>query len=483
MNGILTRFRRRLMQLALGGTASIVAAAVVSNILRIVSSITLTRLLDAQAFGVVGIITSVATIFALISDIGVQPFVIRHALGADRGFLDEIWTLRLIRSFILGLCMVIASGPIAILLGKPEFALVLAVWSVSFLIDGLSSMSFATAVREHQLWRLTGLELVAAAFQLVAAISFALILRSYWALIFAMICSSMLKCVLSYALFPRAKRRIALNRARALELWTFSRFIAPSSLMTLLIMQTDKVVLARFMTLAAYGIYAVAATLSAAAPALASNYGRRVLYPAFAAIARTAPETLRETFYRKRRWPNLLYMAANGAIAGGASLIVTILYDSRYQPVAIYLRLLTISSALALANISAEEMLIATGRLRATLHANIVRMGVLIVGICLVFATGRSILLVAAFGAMELVAMLSYWWSMRRAGLFMLREEVWGLAVACLAAGLAYGASLTALPYVNYFQNSKGYGVSYPLKKFIQTGKFKSMSNADEHNK
>ena len=149
-----SRLRQRLFQLAVSGTASIVATAIATNLLRIASSVTLTRLLDAQAFGIVGIVTSVAIILQLVSDIGVLPFVVRHERGDDRAFLDEIWTLRLIRSTALTIVMAALAIPVSRFLDKPEFALILAIWSVNFFIDGLSSMVFATAVREQRLWRL-----------------------------------------------------------------------------------------------------------------------------------------------------------------------------------------------------------------------------------------------------------------------------------------------------------------------------------------
>ncbi|MDB5577999.1 MAG: hypothetical protein JWR80_3175 [Bradyrhizobium sp.] len=437
----LGRLRQRLFQLAVGGTSSIIAAAVVTNLLRIVSSITLTRLLDARAFGVVGIIVSVATIFQLISDIGVQPFVIRHERGADRAFLDEIWTLRLIRSIGLAIAMAAASIPIAMFLGKPEFTPVLLVWSVSFVIDGLSSMTFATAVREQKLWRLTASELGVGVFQLVAAIALALLLRSYWALILAMLASATLKSTLSYVLFSNARRRWSLSRERAREMWAFSRFIAPSSLMSLLILQADKVVLARLLPLAAYGLYAVAATLAVAPLALAGSYCRRVLYPIYAETFRTSPAALRHVFYARRRRLTFAYMAAVGCVGGGAHLVVSILYDPRYLAVAPYLQLLSISAALALANISSEEVLIASGRIRSTLYANVFRVVWLIISVCFALVSGRAILIVAAFGLVELVAMLSYWWSLHQQKLLDLREELLGLSAGCGGALIGYVAS------------------------------------------
>ena len=433
--------RDRFFELAAGGTASIIAAAIASNLLRIASSITLTRMLDARAFGIVGVITSVAIILQLVSDIGVQPFVIRHQRGDDPAFLDEVWTLRLIRSTALTLIMAGLSIPVAAFLGKSEFALVLAVWSVNFVIDGLSSMSFATAIREQKLWRLTWSELSSSVAQLVVAIAVVSMWRSYWALVAAMLASAVLRTILSYTLFAHSRRRWSLSAERAREMWAFSRFIAPSSLMTVIILQADKIVLARMLPLAAFGLYAVAATLAAAGPALAANYSRRVLYPYYAEIARTQPDRLRSVFYSKRRTMTLLYMATIGAVGGGAPLIIAILYDPRYLPVAPYLKLLSVSAVLALANNASEELLIAAGKLRVMLYANIGRIAWLLVGVGLTVITNHTILLVAAIGTVELVAMLTYWLLLDRLRLLIVWEEALGLFAGCAGALTGYLAT------------------------------------------
>ena len=435
----------RARRLASGGTASILGSAVYSNALRIVSSMTLTRLLSAEAFGVVGIITSVTYILSLMSDIGMFPFVVRHARGSERDFLDEVWTLRLLRQCVLGAIMFAISVPIADFIHKPQLAAVIAFWSLSMVVEGLSSMSFATAVREQQLWRLTMLELISATAQLIFSIAAALLLHSYWALVAAMMFSWVLKTLLSYAMFPGSRRRFALSRPRARELWQFSRFIALSSILTLFIMQADKVALARLMPLAAYGFYAIATTLAGAPLALAHQYVTRILYPAYAAAWREGPERLAAIFYPKRRLIVCAYMAAVGGMIGAAPLIIAILYDPRYQSVTPYLQLVALSTAFYMPNNAAEEGLVAAGRQRYTLYANIVRAVWLIGGGAAAIATHDILLLVAVFGLIEPLAQFCYWWGLKRIGVLRLREEALGWVVLAGGAGLGWGLSTMAL--------------------------------------
>jgi len=436
---------RRLRQLATGAAASILFSVLMTNALRIVSSMTLTRLLDSHAYGVVGVITSIAYMLAMLTDIGLLGFIVRHDEGDDPHFLDQVWTIRLVRGIGLTILMILVAKPGAALLGKPELAPVVAIWSVSFMLDGLSSLSFATAVRNKQLWRLAMQELLANVATLIVSIVTALLWHSYWALIAGMITGQVAKVALSYLLFPSMIRRIHISPTRSAELWRFSRFIAMSSVLSLLILQSDKLVLARLMPLSAYGLYAIAVTLAAAPGAIAAPYATRVLYPTYSKALREAPNTLPRLFYRARRKVVLLYMFGVGGLLGGAQLIVSLLYDPRYHDVAYFLQWIAISTCLRIGSNAANEVLIALGQMRATFFANVCRVVWLLIGGGIGLATGKIMLLVAIVGTVEVPGMLCYWVFLYRQNLLNLREEGYGLAAGACGAGLGLLVSTAAL--------------------------------------
>lgn len=436
--------RARLIAVVRGGTASVVVNSVFTNVLRIVSSMTLTRLLSSEAFGAVGVVMSVSLILAMLSDVGLYPFIVRHQQAGERRFLDEVWTLRLVRSAVLTLLMAAAAWPAAIFMGKPELAPILLVYSLSFLIEGFSSLAFATAVREQRLWRLTMLESLTATIQLAISITIALVFRSTWSLVLAMLASGVVRTILSYLLFPGAGRRPVVSRSRADELWQFSRFIAVSSFLSLLILQADKLVLARLMPLAVYGHYVIAATLATAPIPLAWSYSQRVLYPAYAEAARAGGDALTRVFYAKRRWAVLGFTTAAGLLVGSASLVVRLLYDPRYVDVGPLLSLLSISTMFYLANHAADEALIASGRPRWTLYGNIVRVTWLGGGGTLALIQGDPYWLVAVVGFVEVVAAGAYWIGLRRIGVLRVGEELLGFAVAGVGVGLGWTAARTA---------------------------------------
>jgi lipopolysaccharide exporter len=415
----------------------------------LLSNLTLTRLLDAQSYGVVGVITSVSFVLTMLSDIGLLNFIARHPEGDNPVFLDEIWTLRLARALALTLFMILLAEPAAQFVQKPELASAIAIWSLSFLIDGLSSLAFASGTRQGQLWRLSLLDLTANLAAFIIGLASAFILHSYWALIIGMLGGEAVKAICSYAIFPRSRRRLAFSRARSAELWGFSRNIALSSVLSLLIMQADKLLLARLMPLATYGAYSIAMTLATHSAYLAGPYSSRVLSAAYSQAILVGKDRLQEIFYKKRRKMTLFHMWSVGATLGGAPLVVAVLYDPRYGAVTPFFQLLLISAAVRMPALSAAQALLVLGMTRSLLISNIIRFCWLLMGGAIAVATEQVMPLVVIVGTIEVPALLYLWWKLKQVGLFDLREESYGLVGGALFAAmgaLIANAALRLLP-------------------------------------
>jgi lipopolysaccharide exporter len=219
-------------------TNVVICTVVTTNLLRMASSMVLTRLLVPEAFGIVGLIGSISFILSMLSDLGFQAFVIRHRDGSEPRFLDVIWTIRFLRAAALCVILVILAQPIATLLGNSHLWPALAVSALQFLIEGGSSLSVITALRERQLPRLSLLDIFGVTAQVVASIAFALVWRNYWAIIWAMLLSCIIRTALSYLLFPGSRRHFRLDREYSDDLWKFARFVTGSSIITMILMQS-----------------------------------------------------------------------------------------------------------------------------------------------------------------------------------------------------------------------------------------------------
>lgn len=433
---------RRLTGVMFGATGTLVLTTGGTLVVRMLSSITLTRILVPDVFGLTGIISSIFFIVVMMTDLGFQSYVVRHERGDDARFKDVIWTIHVGRGAAIALACAGAAPLLAWALAKPQLTWPLMVASTSMLINGLSSLSLISALRSGMVRRLSLLDFWLTVFQTAVTVGLALWLRSVWAIIFAMVLHAFARTLASYTLFPDPRRRMARDVDLSREFFAFSRVVIASSVVQLLLLQSDKMVLARAFTLAEFGFYAIALNLASALTSFAETYVARVLFPIYARTWNNERERLAEVYYAARRWPARLFALAGGGMVGAAPLIITILYDPRYRSAGLFLSLLAISATLRLPNFAVAELATATGDIKVTLRANLVKLGWLCVAGPIAFLSFGAVGLVAVVGLMELPTMLYGWSVLRQAHVLNLREELSYLGI--LGLGLIIGAAMSA---------------------------------------
>ena len=429
---------QRVQDLARRDTNVVVMSAVLANFLRAFSSVVLTRLLAPEIFGMSGVIAAILFAFGMVSDLGFQVFVVRHPDGDKPHFLDTIWTMAVLRSIVLTCAAFAAAPTLAGLFGKPELAPLIEVSAFIFLIDGTASLTLLTALRNRLVLRLSALELAALVVQILLSFVLAYFWRSYWAILVSMLTGSAVKNLLSYLLFPNSIRKFAFDREYIRELWGFARFVTGSSIITLLLLQSDKFALGRLMSLDHFGFYILASNLAAAPLAFTTAYASRVLFPAYSQAWRDGEKDLRSLFYAKRRLPSLIYCFAAGGLIGCAPLVIAVLYNPSYETSAIYLQILAIAPLFALASYSGNETLTATGHIQVTFQANLAKLAWFCITGPAGYKLGGVLGLVIAVGLMEIPPVILKWTQMHRLKLLDLRQELFFLAAG--GAGIVVGA-------------------------------------------
>ncbi|WP_341632047.1 oligosaccharide flippase family protein [Sphingomonas agri] len=436
---------RRLLALAVTRTGVLALTTVGNLVVRTGSSMILTRLLRPYDFGIVGIITSVFYMVSMVTDLGFQAFLVRHERTEDPHFRNVIWTIHAKRGFALFATVAAAAPLIAWALGKPVVALPLAVASATFVINGLASLSLMTALRRDKARELSILDFGLQIFQTIVGVLLALWWRNAWAIIAVMLLQSIVRCGLSYALFRDSSQRPERDHAIAREFFAFSRVILMSSALSLLIGQSDKLVLARLFTLDQFGLYAIAITIASAPVSFAESYVHRVLFPIYAQTWRQAPAEIGHVYYKAKRRAGALYAFSCGGLIGSASLLIALLYDPRYLPASTFLSLLMIASSLRLTTIAASEVLTAIGDMKRMLRMNVVRVLWLALAIPGGFVLLGSLGVVAAVGLIEVPAMLYSWVLLRRMAVLRIGEELTILGLICAGAAIGFLCSTEIL--------------------------------------
>ena len=76
-----SRFVRKLR---LTGSSALALNTVAINALRVVSTVCLTRLLAPDVYGITGVIMSVFYMITMVTELGFQPYVVRHERSDER---------------------------------------------------------------------------------------------------------------------------------------------------------------------------------------------------------------------------------------------------------------------------------------------------------------------------------------------------------------------------------------------------------------
>lgn len=433
----------RLAALAATRTGIVALTTGGSMIVRMGSSIILTRLLAPEAFGLVGIVNSIFITLVLLTDLGFQSYVVRHHRGDEPHFRNVIWTIHAWRGLGLTILTMGMAPFVSAFMQKPELTWPFIALSSTFLLMGLASLSLMTALRHDASRKLSLFDLAIQIFQTISCILIALWIRNVWAIILSMILQNVVRSAASYWLFPDAGHRLASDKEIRKDFFAFSRVVMASSALSLVLFQCDKIVLGRLLTLSEFGLYAIALNLASAPTSFADSYISRVSFPVYAATWRNDPAQMRSVYYSVGRLPSLLYAFLCGALVGGAGLTVAILYDPRYQGAALMLSLLSIGSALRFPNFAAAEVQTAVGKVKGTLQANVIRLAWIAIAGTIGYQYFGAFGVVGAVGLMEVPALLFNWLALRRLDILDLRKEFAFIAIALTGAGMAFAFAET----------------------------------------
>jgi hypothetical protein len=101
---------------------------------------------------------------------------------------------------------------------------------------------------------------------------------------------------------------------------------------------------------------------------------------------------------------------------------------------------LLIPSLFALSSIAATEALVAIGEVRATYHANLVRLGWLFPATALAIYSGRTDAILGVIALSEIPATVYTWWKLREKGVLSLRRELPTFLFGVLGIAIGWGS-------------------------------------------
>ena len=306
-------------------------------VLRLGSSLILTRLLLPDAYGIFGPAMAVMFLLELLSDIGVRPAVVRSPSGEDPAFLGTAWSILLVRAIpftaaIIGLAFVLPAW-----YEKPEMLLVLIGLAARPVLIALQNPTLYVLYRRLDYRTPFFLDTLQTLAAVPVTILLAWWLQNVWALVLGLLFGDLVRLVLSHILCPRAPRP-SWHRPAVHELSHFGLSIFFNTLAYGAWVYFDRLAGPKLLSAEQMGLYILAWSLAEALDNLIAR-GSEVFY---SLLSRKDEGTERNAFFRRTARRITLYLIPGLVLSAlVAPWVFKLLYAAPFHGAAVLFGLLT----------------------------------------------------------------------------------------------------------------------------------------------
>lgn len=429
----------------------IMGGQAVAQALRLVTNVCLARLLFPDAFGLMAVVYMLATAMALFSDLGVSRTVVLSPRGNDPVFLDTAWTIQLIRTLLLAVAVVVASGVVmaarhyglwkpGTVYADPRLPPLIASFAIVLVIQGLESIRVLQARRQMHMHTVTKIEISGQVSSAIAMVAVAWLWHSIWALMVGAVVAGGVRCVLGYRLLPGHSSRLRIDRDSSREVLGHAKWIMLSSIAGFLAVNGDRVLLGGLITSREFGLYSIAIIIATILQTIANSLCNSIVFPALSEVHRERPAELPRSIQRFQWGYDAMVVFPAAILIAAGPAFVALIYDPRYHEAGWMLAVLS-AGVIGVRYQIVEVCYLAVGVTKYGAIANLLRLTALAAGLIL---GSHFYGLVGAIGGVAL-SQYAAWplaiWFKRKVHALTWRAEA--LLVPAIASGLLVGTAIS----------------------------------------
>lgn len=324
------------------GGALLAVARLLVNLVKAVSTIVIAWFLSPEDYGLVAIAATVLMLIESMTEMQLGEALIGHRTAA-KPVVDTAWTLGAIRGVILSALLALLALPLADFYGDDRLVPIMLVLSLQPLFTGPANPQIFIQQRKlnfRQEFILTvGRKLLGA----VLAISLAVWLQSYWALIIGSLFEAFVGLILSFALVPY-RPRFSFSGFR--DLWRFSVWLSLGQIVNTLNWRVEYLFIGKWLDLAQLGLYRLGSNLAQLPTQELMIPVRKVVYPGLAAVL-TDPESrddgprIRSAYQRAQSVATAVALFVGVCFAMLADTLIAAVLDERWQGTAFIIQYLS----------------------------------------------------------------------------------------------------------------------------------------------
>ncbi|MGJ8628920.1 MAG: oligosaccharide flippase family protein [Sulfitobacter sp.] len=345
----------------------------ISQGVRFAANLILARLLFPEAFGIMALVTMLLIGLTLISDMGISQSIMQSKRGDEPAFMDTAWTLQIIRGIVLWLAACAIALPAATFYDQPDIAVMLPVAAFSLVFAALEPIRVETANRHLLLGRVTALDLLSTVTGIIAMVVIAWLTHSVWSLVAGWVVTAGVRLVVMWLFLPGPGNRLHWEPRAGSELLNFGVWIFLSSISGLMVLQGDRAILGKYLSIDGLGIYNIGMFLASFPLMLASTITSRILIPLYREHLHEEDLTARNKLFRLRYYLTGAMVFVLFLLALAGPMIVGTLYDDRYMAAGGIIVALACVQMIAVVSLTYDQAALATGDSRGFFFVSITK--------------------------------------------------------------------------------------------------------------
>ncbi|OGM24937.1 hypothetical protein A2627_03140 [Candidatus Woesebacteria bacterium RIFCSPHIGHO2_01_FULL_39_28] len=254
-----------------------------SRFVAVIKTAILARILVPAQFGTYGIATLVLTFLEILTETGINIFLIQEKDNIDN-FIDTAWIVSIIRGILISLAIVLAVPFVILFFNSSNSRSLLFLISLVPFIRGFINPSVTKIQKNLQFhidfWYRSSIFV----FDALLAVTISLITRSPIGLIWGLIGGALLEVYMSFKFFtPRPK--FAFEHVRIRKVINRGKWITASGIFNYLFKQGDDIVVGRLLGESSLGFYQTAYKISTLPVSEVADVVGKVTFPVYVKIS------------------------------------------------------------------------------------------------------------------------------------------------------------------------------------------------------
>lgn len=396
------------------GTKAMAASQALTQSARLLSNVVLARILLPHEFGLVAIALVVSGFLDQLKDAGTGNALIQ-APRITHGLVNAVFWLNTAIGVVLSGLMLLTADACASLMGVPEAGSVLRAFSAVTVMTSLGQVHHALLRRDLRFGHVAMISAATAVALAVVSIVLALLGLGVWALVIGNVLATLVSMGMAWH-FDRWRPTARVQWAELRRIARYSSHLFLTNLLSFGFVQSDKVLVGRFLGSAPLGVYSLAQRVLMYPLTAISDVVTEVAFPVLAKN-QNDDEALRTGFVRATCVTTLVtfpLMLGAAAVAGPA---VHVVFGDRWLDLIPLIQILAPVGALQTILFTSHSLLLAKGRSDLVFRLSVANTIVVIAGYAIGLRWGLVGMCLAYAIAIVLLMLPSTWVPFRLVGL------------------------------------------------------------------